>query len=799
MEWGRRTPTAKLDVNGTIKATGFSGPVTSSNVATSAGTAAAPSYTFSTDANTGFYSAAADTMGVSVGGSNIFDLSAAGMVSATAGGGLVTTAAGSAAAPTYSFSGDTDTGWYSPAANTLAAATGGVERVRIDSAGNIGIGSTSPLGKLSLMGSSALATATNYNGQDFGLIIGRDNGENLGDEGQGIVFTQQYAADATDASQVRTSAIIGYKDQAVGNFGGGMKIKVQPAGATPMNDAVVVDKQSRVGIATAPTAHLDVRGGSYPTGTQVQFTSSNSWDKILFGSQVGINQITGDHSAIYTTAGDGSTDPGYPFNHNGNYGTLVIQGRNDAANGGIAFRTGAGAGQDNRMVITPSGNVGIGTTTPSYNLSFGGDAARTIAMERNTTTAGSILTVGSGGALSGGTNLNGGDLYLKSGTSTGTGSSDIYFQTATSGATGTTDNAPSTKMTIWGNGFVGIGTSSPQTTLHIDSGVAGATPFTYSAYGANSGLVLNAYELNATANYERYGDIGVLGDSGFAGSHLRFLTQGDADSSLQERVRITKTGNVGIGTTSPSAKLGIQTPGLASSETGLAISNPSTAAYSTANFNFSTAGAWKSAFWTMRNNIGLGGIFGITTADSSGAGQERLRITDTGNVGVGTTTPASKLEVAGEIAGKAYKTRLFQAGGKTAPSCTLSSTNPIPMVDQFCELSISLTLTDAASVQINYSITMMAGGVGGVGSKHLVTGIDIDGTTVTSTITGIQTTDATYPTAVYWGNSESHFASLAAGSHTIKVLYRTPAGGTNNPSGDDWQNRKLQVMILGYQ
>lgn len=164
-----------------------------------------------------------------------------------------------------------------------------------------------------------------------------------------------------------------------------------------------------------------------------------------------------------------------------------------------------------------------------------------------------------------------------------------------------------------------------------------------------------------------------------------------------------------------------------------------------------------------------------------------------GNVGIGTSTPASKLEVNGQIAGKAYKTRLFQAGGRTATSCTLTTTNTMNMPDQFCDLSVTFTLTDPASVQIQYTISMSSGTAGA--GRHLVTGIDIDGTIVTTTIGGITQAEL----QPYWGNAQTHFAELAAGTHTIKIRYRTPAGGTNDPSTGDWQNRILQVMILGYQ
>jgi Chaperone of endosialidase len=116
-----------------------------------------------------------------------------------------------------------------------------------------------------------------------------------------------------------------------------------------------------------------------------------------------------------------------------------------------------------------------------------------------------------------------------------------------------------------------------------------------------------------------------------------------------ERLRISSSGNVGIGTTSPGVKLDVATAGSAANETGFILRNPSTAAYSTVNFDFYTAGAWKGSFWAMRNNTGSGGVFGINTADTSGVGQERMRIAETGNVGIGTSSPSAKLDVSGLV------------------------------------------------------------------------------------------------------------------------------------------------------
>ena len=79
--------------------------------------------------------------------------------------------------------------------------------------------------------------------------------------------------------------------------------------------------------------------------------------------------------------------------------------------------------------------------------------------------AGQGFTISAGGAIAGTADLAGGDLTLKSGTSTGTGSSAIRFFTATAGSTGITDNAPTEKVTILNNGNVGIGTTSHRGTI----------------------------------------------------------------------------------------------------------------------------------------------------------------------------------------------------------------------------------------------------------------------------------------------------------------------------------------------
>jgi hypothetical protein len=84
--------------------------------------------------------------------------------------GVTTVQAGTAAAPAITTSGDTNTGIFFPAADTIAFTEGGVERMRIDSAGNLGLGGAPSawdgswkalqIGNASFVGASTVGFAT---------------------------------------------------------------------------------------------------------------------------------------------------------------------------------------------------------------------------------------------------------------------------------------------------------------------------------------------------------------------------------------------------------------------------------------------------------------------------------------------------------------------------------------------------------------------------------------------------------------------------------------------------------------
>jgi len=83
--------------------------------------------TFSGDTNTGIYNIAADTIGFSANGAESARIDSQG----------IEIIDGTAAAPSLAFSSDPDTGVFRPGANQFSIATGGVERFRIESTGQI--------------------------------------------------------------------------------------------------------------------------------------------------------------------------------------------------------------------------------------------------------------------------------------------------------------------------------------------------------------------------------------------------------------------------------------------------------------------------------------------------------------------------------------------------------------------------------------------------------------------------------------------------------------------------------------
>ncbi len=137
-----------LDTNQTVASSGFTfnwgetdftklGIASVQFVNSSLGTTGSPAYTFTGDRNTGIYLAGADNFGIATGGSARITTSTTqsiflvNLISNTSRGFQIVTTGVTAAAPSYTFNGDPNTGIYSAVADTLQFTTGGLERFSI--------------------------------------------------------------------------------------------------------------------------------------------------------------------------------------------------------------------------------------------------------------------------------------------------------------------------------------------------------------------------------------------------------------------------------------------------------------------------------------------------------------------------------------------------------------------------------------------------------------------------------------------------------------------------------------------
>jgi len=196
-------------------------------------------------------------------------------------------------------------------------------------------------------------------------------------------------------------------------------------------------------------------------------------------------------------------------------------------------------------------------------------------------------------------------------------------------STGIDDNATSTAITIDSSENVGIGTASPTANLVVTQ--SGNTPTNGFSSTQFQGCFVNTgtttsiarvgiYSGNATTALLNFGDVD---DADIGG-----ISYDNSDNSMalrtnnSERLRIDSSGNVGIGTTNPVAKFAVGGAGRRIEiDTGGVIRG------------FDRTASWEAIDFEAASY----------TFDISGT--ESMRIDTSGNVGIGTASPASALHV----------------------------------------------------------------------------------------------------------------------------------------------------------
>jgi hypothetical protein len=304
-------------------------------------------------------------------------------------------------------------------------------------------------------------------------------------------------------------------------------------------------------------------------------------------------------------------------------------------------------GDTSPFIIDSSGNVGIGTDQPKtnigkslhmYNDANTGTVASNSYVAIQSVNRNSVIELcGSASAI------NALNFSTSLGTSLAGVCSDIANQAIFFRTGGTSE-----RMRITSSGNVGIGTSSPVFALQIRESSESTPSDSYisiwgNVTGSNSntgGIRFYNHQSNPSADpVKQIGGIYAARHGDNYGGSLSFLTANASTGSqtLSTRMFIDSSGNVGIGTTTPTFVNNTYS-GLhihAATATSLKLTNTTTGQTSTDGFELLQDAAGNAYIWNREN----------TNISIATSGTSRITITSDGNVGIGSTSPTHRLEV----------------------------------------------------------------------------------------------------------------------------------------------------------
>jgi len=277
------------------------------------------------------------------------------------------------------------------------------------------------------------------------------------------------------------------------------------------------------------------------------------------------------------------------------------------------------------FVDASANSVGIGTTSPDSLLHVSDANIRAADFNAKITIEsagyGFLQFLGDGTAPQG----------ILWGDSASASRGRIYYEHSDNSMSFWTDGAE--RAVIDGIGNVGIGTESPSQLLDVNGGAR-----------VVGNLYVGRDDTTPNGMIEVYGG----GSGQYEGGEIRLRTAADFDSAynhyfidtyqddlrigraLNTDITLTSDGNVGIGSTAPDGKLVV-------AGAGSQIIIDDTDATDTPRLRFRESGTTSASIFTDASDL----IFDTGTT-------ERVRIDSSGNVGIGTPSPNSALEVSGD-------------------------------------------------------------------------------------------------------------------------------------------------------